>query len=162
MHAQDSLAAEMFNLLSKEPDICSLFLSWYRLQADYHRTVADLLEDMMPSLVDLIDDSSQKAMFGVSLSDHLAATGRQVALVIEACVSYLLELGVEEEGLFRIAGSPSKMKRMKGAMDAGLFHMLDDVRDPHTVAGLLKTYLRQLPEPLLTYELYDEWLAATQ
>ncbi|UYV79980.1 ARHGAP17 [Cordylochernes scorpioides] len=47
--AQDSLAAEMFNLLSKEPDICSLFLSWYRLQADYHRTVADLLEDMMPS-----------------------------------------------------------------------------------------------------------------
>ncbi|UYV79981.1 ARHGAP44 [Cordylochernes scorpioides] len=130
-------------------------------------------------------------MFGVSLSDHLAATGRQVALVIEACVSYLLELGVEEEGLVpycrqsfqdeedegstlpahhntavtgfnKIRPNPNKLCGISGAMDAGLFHMLDDVRDPHTVAGLLKTYLRQLPEPLLTYELYDEWLAATQ
>lgn len=28
--------------------------------------------------------------------------------------------------------------------------------DTHVVAGLLKTFLRDLSEPLLTYELYDE------
>lgn len=28
--------------------------------------------------------------------------------------------------------------------------------DTHVVAGLLKTFLRDLNEPLLTYELYDE------
>lgn len=28
--------------------------------------------------------------------------------------------------------------------------------DTHVVAGLLKTFLRDLQEPLLTYELYDE------
>lgn len=32
------------------------------------------------------------------------------------------------------------------------------VFDVHTIAGLLKLYLRELPEPLLTYELYDEWI----
>lgn len=30
------------------------------------------------------------------------------------------------------------------------------VEDTHVVAGLLKTFLRDLSEPLLTYELYDE------
>lgn len=33
--------------------------------------------------------------------------------------------------------------------------------DPHTVAGLLKLYLRELPEPLLTYRLYAQWIDTT-
>jgi hypothetical protein len=33
-------------------------------------------------------------------------------------------------------------------------------RDIHTVAGVLKLFFRELPEPLLTYELYDTFLAA--
>lgn len=35
--------------------------------------------------------------------------------------------------------------------------MIDmSIEDTHVVAGLLKTFLRDLSEPLLTYELYDE------
>lgn len=33
--------------------------------------------------------------------------------------------------------------------------------DSHTIAGLLKLYLRELPEPLLTYRLYAQWIDAT-
>lgn len=32
--------------------------------------------------------------------------------------------------------------------------------DPHTIAGCLKMYLRELPEPILTFELYKEWMQA--
>lgn len=28
--------------------------------------------------------------------------------------------------------------------------------------GALKSYLRELPEPLMTYELYDEWIQASK
>jgi hypothetical protein len=33
--------------------------------------------------------------------------------------------------------------------------------DPHTVAGVMKQYLRELPEPLLTFDLYQEFMRAT-
>lgn len=33
--------------------------------------------------------------------------------------------------------------------------------DLHTIAGLLKLYLRELPEPLFTFDLYHEWISAT-
>ena len=29
---------------------------------------------------------------------------------------------------------------------------------PHSVAGLLKAWLRELPEPLLTYQMFDKWM----
>lgn len=32
----------------------------------------------------------------------------------------------------------------------------------HVIASVLKSYLRELPEPLLTYELYDDWLQAVK
>ncbi len=40
------------------------------------------------------------------------------------------------------------------------FDNMDVCKSPHTVAALLKLYLRELPEPLLTFELYDCFQAA--
>ena len=39
---------------------------------------------------------------------------------------------------------------------------LFEVKDPHTVSGLLKLYIRQLPDPLGTFEYYSDWLRASQ
>ena len=35
----------------------------------------------------------------------------------------------------------------------------DDVRDPHAIAGLLKSFLRELPSSLLTHDLHMRFLA---
>jgi len=40
--------------------------------------------------------------------------------------------------------------------------MEDDRTDPHVLANVLKSYLRELPEPLLTFDLHDEWLNAVR
>lgn len=37
-------------------------------------------------------------------------------------------------------------------VDLGSYH-------PMNIASVVKLYLRKLPEPLLTHELYDEWIA---
>lgn len=56
------------------------------------------------------------------------------------------------------------MRRMKLSLDAGLFSvpLPQDYRDMHVVASVLKSYLRELPEPLLTYRLYETFIAASR
>ena len=47
---------------------------------------------------------------------------------------------------------------LQSSFDAGQKDVSD--HDPHTIAGCIKMYLRELPEPLLKFELYSEWLKA--
>lgn len=74
--------------------------------------------------------------------------------------SYLDWLVADQVGLFRISGSLTEVKALKEQYDSGTPPTeLKDV-SPHTVASLLKMYLRELPEPLATFELYDMFIAA--
>ena len=52
----------------------------------------------------ILETRSILKVFGQSLEDHLNATEREVAYPIELCCCCLLETGMEEEGLFRVAG----------------------------------------------------------
>lgn len=58
----------------------------------------------------------------------------------------------------------SKVRRMKLSLDAGLFNvpLPSDYKDMHVVASVLKSYLRELPEPLLTYRLYENFILASR
>lgn len=102
----------------------------------------------------LTDDNEMKPVYGYPLEEHLRVTNRKIALPIQLCVSVLLRLGMEEEGLFRIAGAASKSRRIKLSLDACCLTLPRalEYKDPHVIAGALKSYLRELPEPLLTYK----------
>ena len=64
------------------------------------------------------------------------------------------------EGLFRVSGSLTDVKMIKDQYLKGKKVDLDKVADPHTVAGVLKIFFRESKDPLLTFELYDCWVAA--
>lgn len=66
--------------------------------------------------------------------------------------------GLEIEGIFRLSGSARDIDKMKDQLDRGKGMELDG-QDCHAIAGLLKLWLREMPEPLLTYDLYDNWIA---
>ncbi|KAG9337882.1 hypothetical protein JZ751_027534 [Albula glossodonta] len=103
----------------------------------------------------------EKPSFGKPLEEHLTVSGREIAFPIEACVTMLLECGMQEEGLFRVAPSASKLKKLKASLDCGVLDVQEYSADPHAIAGALKSYLRELPEPLMTFDLYDEWIQAS-
>ncbi|NWZ10127.1 RHG44 protein, partial [Agelaius phoeniceus] len=65
------------------------------------------------------------------------------------------------QGLFRVAPSASKLKKLKAALDCCVVDVQEYSADPHAIAGALKSYLRELPEPLMTFELYEEWIQAS-
>lgn len=107
------------------------------------------------------DEKEESRIFNVSLVQHLKSTDREISVVIESCVAFLLQF-MDEEGLFRIPGSLSEVKRLKMGFETGLYDLTDRVRDPHAVAGTLKAYLRELPDPLLSHSLYTELIQASQ
>ncbi|XP_053131652.1 rho GTPase-activating protein 17 isoform X4 [Hemicordylus capensis] len=154
---KDQLAADMYNFISKEGDYARYFVSLLEAQADYHRKALSVLEKVLPEIQAHQDKWTEKPAFGTLLEEHLKRSGREIALPIEACVMMLLETGMKEEGLFRIAAGASKLKKLKAALDCSSSHLDEFYSDPHAVAGALKSYLRELPEPLMTYALYEEW-----
>ncbi|MCJ8740653.1 hypothetical protein PDJAM_G00061330 [Pangasius djambal] len=84
--------------------------------------------------------------------DHMAP------LVVEQCVDFIREQGLMEVGLFRQPGQATLVKELQEAFDAGEKPSFDSSTDVHTVASLLKLYLRELPEPLVPFSCYQEFL----
>ncbi|XP_042623411.1 rho GTPase-activating protein 17-like isoform X2 [Cyprinus carpio] len=158
---KDQLSADMYNFFSKEADYARYYVTLLEAQADYHRKSLTLLESVLPTIQAQQDSWTEKPAFGTVLDEHLKRSGREIALPIEACVMMLLETGMKEEGLFRIAAGASKLKKLKAALDCSTSQLEEFYSDPHAVAGALKSYLRELPEPLMTYQLYDEWIQAS-
>ncbi|XP_037320544.2 rho GTPase-activating protein 17a isoform X2 [Pungitius pungitius] len=158
---KDQLAADMYSFFSREGDYARYFVTLLEAQADYHRRSLSVLESVLPSIRAQQDSWTEKPAFGTALEEHLKRSGREIALPIEACVMMLLETGMKEEGLLRIAAGASKLKKLKAALDCSTSQLEEFYSDPHAVAGALKSYLRELPEPLMTYQLYDDWLQAS-
>lgn len=63
-------------------------------------------------------------------------------------------LVLETEGIFRRSANVAVVKELQTRCNQGL--PIDFHGDPHIAAVLLKTFLRELDEPLMTYDLYDE------
>ncbi|KAL3276255.1 hypothetical protein HHI36_020970 [Cryptolaemus montrouzieri] len=92
--------------------------------------------------------------FGVSLMDIKKNYGLVIAPVVRQCVEYLDQPdALETEGIFRRSANALKVKHLKDLSNLG---KPLNFENPHEAAVLLKMFLRELKEPLLTYELYDE------
>ncbi|KAM9005148.1 rho GTPase-activating protein 44 isoform X2 [Sarcophilus harrisii] len=158
---RDQLSADMYNFVAKEIDYANYFQMLIEVQAEYHRKSLTLLQNVLPQIKAQQEAWVEKPSFGKPLEEHLAISGREIAFPIEACVTMLLECGMQEEGLFRVAPSASKLKKLKAALDCCVLDVQEYSADPHAIAGALKSYLRELPEPLMTFELYEEWIQAS-
>ncbi|XP_051529558.1 rho GTPase-activating protein 44-like isoform X2 [Myxocyprinus asiaticus] len=158
---RDQLSADMYSFMAKEIDYANYFQTLIEVQAEYHRKSLDLLQNILPQIKAQQESWVEKPCYGKPLEEHLILSGREIAFPIEACVTTLLDCGLQEEGLFRVAPSASKLKKLKASLDCGVLDYQEYSADPHAVAGALKSYLRELPEPLLTFDLYEEWIQAS-
>ncbi|XP_069016172.1 rho GTPase-activating protein 44-like isoform X3 [Embiotoca jacksoni] len=158
---RDQLSADMYSFVAKEIDYASYFQTLIEVQAEYHRKSLELLQSVLPQIKAHQETWVEKPCYGKPLEEHLALSGRDIAFPIEACVTMLLECGMQEEGLFRVAPSASKLKKLKASLDCGVLDVQEYSADPHAIAGALKSYLRELPEPLMTFELYNDWIQAS-
>ncbi|XP_022103960.1 rho GTPase-activating protein 24-like isoform X2 [Acanthaster planci] len=101
-------------------------------------------------------------IFGQSLLDTITnestTSTKQIPSIVEQCVEQLRERGLQEEGIFRLPGRVSLIKELQERFDCG---EKPDFKasntDIHTIASLLKLYLRLLPEPLIPWQHYENF-----
>uniref|UniRef100_A0A8C3P2I8 Rho GTPase-activating protein 8 n=1 Tax=Cyanoderma ruficeps TaxID=181631 RepID=A0A8C3P2I8_9PASS len=100
--------------------------------------------------------------FGVSLQYIKDKNkGELIPPVMKETVSYLKSKGLQVEGLFRRSASIQTIKDVQKLYNQGKSVNFDDYHDIHIPAVILKTFLRELPEPLLTFDCYDHILEIT-
>ncbi|XP_075347796.1 SH3 domain-binding protein 1 [Mycteria americana] len=163
---KDEYMADLYHFSTKEDSYASYFIRLLEIQAQYHRqslgsldsALAELKESHRQTEPSFTADTPVAGYYGVPLETHLKSLGREIALPIEACVMMLLASGMREEGLFRLAAGASVLRKLKSSLASGSNALEEFYSDPHAVAGALKSYLRELPQPLMTFELYNEWV----
>uniref|UniRef100_A0A8C3KRL4 SH3 domain-binding protein 1 n=1 Tax=Calidris pygmaea TaxID=425635 RepID=A0A8C3KRL4_9CHAR len=157
---KDEYMADLYHFSTKEDSYASYFIRLLEIQAQYHRQSLGSLDSALAELKESHSqtDTPVAGYYGVPLETHLKSLSREIALPIEACVMMLLASGMREEGLFRLAAGASVLRKLKSSLASGSNALEEFYSDPHAVAGALKSYLRELPQPLMTFELYDEWV----
>ncbi|XP_030845198.1 rho GTPase-activating protein 8 isoform X1 [Strongylocentrotus purpuratus] len=97
--------------------------------------------------------------FGVSL-EFLRENGAEGAIpkVVRETVEYLKRNGLRTEGLFRRCPNAITVKKVQEMYNRGDPVNFTDVGDVHVPALLLKAFFRELPEPIMTFDLYDDIL----
>lgn len=62
------------------------------------------------------------------------------------------------QGVYRINGVKNRVDKVRILFENQSFNIDLSQYSPHDISGVLKLFLRELPEPLLHFELYDEFL----
>ncbi|KDN50825.1 RhoGAP-domain-containing protein [Tilletiaria anomala UBC 951] len=110
-------------------------------------------------------DGPTVPMFGSDLMEQVAMEGREVPLVVEKCVEAVEHAGMDYEGIYRKSGGTSQLKLITQLFERRQPFDLDDqsrFNDISAVTSVLKNYFRELPVPLLTYELHEQFVEAVQ
>ena len=84
----------------------------------------------------------------------------QVPTVVRSCFRHIEAHGLQTLGIFRVGCSKKRVKQLREEFDSGSDVTLSEEHQPHDVGALLKEYFRDLPEPLLSRELYLPFLYA--
>uniref|UniRef100_W4VRB6 Putative rho gtpase activating protein at 1a n=1 Tax=Corethrella appendiculata TaxID=1370023 RepID=W4VRB6_9DIPT len=109
-----------------------------------------------------VPTSKPGALFGAKLQSVVKREKRDIPFIISACVREVERRGMYEVGIYRVSGSASDLAKLKKSFETNAYEaeqLLKEV-DIHSVTGILKSYLRDLPEALFT-DLYYQRLFET-
>ncbi|XP_052034969.1 rho GTPase-activating protein SYDE2 isoform X2 [Apodemus sylvaticus] len=112
-----------------------------------------------------LDKNREAVMFGVDIQKVVEKenVGLMVPLLIQKCIMEIEKRGCQVVGLYRLCGSAAVKKELREAFEkdsktVGLCE--NQYPDINVITGVLKDYLRELPSPLITKQLYEAVLDA--
>ncbi len=103
-------------------------------------------------------------IFGVPLEvateRNRSHDGVPLPVIVRQCIDYIEEQGLMQEGIYRSSGVKSKVNKLRTSFNSRQQVELLDY-EPAVVASVLKQFLRELPDPVLTRELMPRFEAVS-
>ncbi|NWX48295.1 MYO9B protein, partial [Steatornis caripensis] len=107
------------------------------------------------------EQDAEPRHFGVCVSS-LTSERNSVPIVMEKLLEYVEMHGLYTEGIYRKSGSANRMKELKQLLQADPNSVKLENYPIHTITGILKQWLRELPDPLMTSAQYSDFLRAVE
>lgn len=118
------------------------------------------------------DKRPKNAIFGIPLeqlierdyeesTDGVGPGSLKIPSLVQECITAMRTMDMSVEGVFRKNGNIKRLNDVKEEIDTkGAVDVDLSKENPVQVAALLKKFLRELPDPLLTHKLHNLWVAS--
>ncbi|KAG9961405.1 GTPase-activating protein-like protein of the rho/rac family, partial [Aureobasidium melanogenum] len=115
---------------------------------------------------------NKRGIFGVSLeqlvekdyaesTDGIGPGALRIPVLIQDAISAMRTMDMSVEGVFRKNGNIKRLNDVKEEIDSKEMVDVDLTKEnPVQVAALLKKFLRELPDPLMTFKLHKLWITS--
>ncbi|XP_046890709.1 beta-chimaerin isoform X2 [Hypomesus transpacificus] len=106
-----------------------------------------------------------KKVFSCDLTTLVKAHNTTRPMVVDMCIREIELRGLTSEGLYRVSGFSEHIEDVRLAFDRDgdkADISADTYADINIIAGVLKLYLRDLPIPVITFELYSKFVQAAK
>lgn len=149
-------------LINKDTDL-QTFIQAYSIRANpVTKSAAPYQEYLMSTQAQSI--INPKPIFGCDLAEQLIRDEADLPEIVIKCTEAIERFGMDIKGIYRVSGITSATNRLRSAFDRDCsavdLSSEENCGDINSVASVLKTWFRELPDPLLTRQLYPEFIRA--
>ncbi|KAL1651725.1 Rho-type gtpase-activating protein [Didymella pomorum] len=164
VHQQPDIASMSSSLKSREEQSAKGWFGGSGAKGGAPKPTNDRFKPMQAnnSSTNLAVDAST-VLFGSDLSARCEFEKGMIPGVVTRCISEVELRGMDVEGVYRKSGGSSQVNQVRSGFEAKAdYDISDPDLDIHSITSALKNYFRRLPVPLITFDVYDQFLEAGQ
>ncbi|KAF9942313.1 hypothetical protein BGZ65_005097, partial [Modicella reniformis] len=150
------------DLINKDTDLQVFIQSYPAKATPVAREAAPYQEYLMSAQAQAI--INPKPIFGCDLAEQLIRDEADLPEIVVKCTEAIERFGMDTKGIYRVSGITSATNKLRAVFDRDCaavdLSTEENCGDINSVASVLKSWFRELPEPLLTRKLYPEFIKA--
>ncbi|XP_064031069.1 rho GTPase-activating protein 45 isoform X2 [Pogoniulus pusillus] len=95
-------------------------------------------------------------LFGQDFTAASRSSSDGIPFLVRKCISEIEKRALKTKGIYRVNGVKTRVEKLCQAFENGKELVELSQASPHDISNVLKLYLRQLPEPILPFRMYNE------
>ncbi|XP_056656038.1 rho GTPase-activating protein 12 isoform X11 [Monodelphis domestica] len=101
-------------------------------------------------------------VFGSNLANLCQKENSTVPKFVKLCIEHVEEHGLDIDGIYRVSGNLAVIQKLRFTVNHDEKLDLNDSKweDIHVITGALKMFFRELPEPLFTFNHFNDFVNA--